>query len=220
MASFNQTQQQPMQSMQVSWKSLYIPVLPKDMLLDGEPLFDEASMKKYFEEKEKLGKVSRVDYVSKQMPNGTTKISAFIHFDYWYENACEFIHYITANEEVKLAGYKTRQFNCITSSSNRNVRRFFSVRINKTPIPEVKQPELNVHQLIASNQFMEKLIEEQKVKMAEMEAELAELKSKMSSSTDNVTVTNNIPGPFDEEKNTDNMAAYASLYLRETTLMY
>ena len=51
-----------------------------------------------------------------------------------------------------------------------------------------------------------------------MEAELAEFKSKMSSSTENVTVTNNIP--FDEEKNTDNMAAYASLYLRETTLMY
>lgn len=218
MASFNQTQQ-PMQSMQVSWKSLYIPFLPKDMLLDGEPLFDEASMKKYFEEKEKLGKVSRVDYVSKQMPNGSAKISAFIHFEFWYENACEFIHYITANEEVKLAGYKTRQFNCITSSSNRNVRRFFSVRINKTPIPEVKQPELNIHQLIASNQFMENLIEEQKAKMAEMEAELAELKSKMSSSsTDNVRVTNNIP--FDEDNKSEPMSMASNLYLRESTLMY
>jgi hypothetical protein len=190
MSSFNCST--PLQSIQVTWKSLYIPFLPKDMLLDGEPLFDEASMKKYFEETENLGKVSRVDYVSKPQPNGTTKVSAFIHFEYWFESACEFIKYITANEEVKLAG---NYFHCITSSSNRNVRRFFSVRINKTPIPEVKAPELNIHQLIASNQFMEKLIEEQKAKMEKMEAEIAELKSKIAS--DN-TINNIIP--FDDIK--------------------
>jgi len=178
MASFNETK--PLQSMEVSWKSLYIPVLPKDMLLDGEPLFDEGSMKKYFEEKEKLGKVSRVDYVSKPLPNGNTKISAFVHFDYWYENAKEFIHFITMNEEVKLCGYNKNYFHNITSSSNTNVRRFFSVRINKTPIPEVKAPELNIHQLIASNEFMEKLIEEQKAKIQQMEEEIANLKSKLN----------------------------------------
>ena len=207
MASFNQQQ---LSSIEVSWKSLYIPVLPKDMLLDGESLFDEASMKKYFEEKEQLGKVSRVDYVSKQQPNGTTKISAFIHFDYWYETAREFIDYITLNQEVKLRGYKSGQFVFITSSSNRNIQRFFSVRINKTPIPEVKEPELNVHQLIASNQFMEKLIEEQKAKMMEMEAEIAELKSKLSIETG-----------VDEMKNDTALDTVSPiLYLRESTLMY
>ena len=213
MASFNNVVSQPMQSMQVSWKSLYVPFLPKDMVLDGEPLFDEASMKKYFEEKEKLGKVSRVDYVSKPLPNGTTKISAFIHFEYWFESSREFIQYITSNEEVKLAGYNCNSFHCITSASNRNVRRFFSVRINKTPIPEVKTPELNIHQLIASNQFMEKLIEEQKLKMAEMEAEIAELKK------NSLRVSNNVP--FDEIK-TDcfDSSVTRNLYLRESTLMY
>jgi hypothetical protein len=217
MASFSQ---QPLQSMQVSWKSLYIPVLPKDMLLDGEPLFDEASMKKYFEEKEQLGKVSRVDYVSKPQPNGITKVSAFVHFEYWFESARQFIDYITLNQEVKLNGYNSRQFVCITSSSNRNVKRFFSVRINKTPIPEVKQPELNIHQLIASNQFMEKLIEEQKAKMMEMEAELTELKLKLSAEhlKNTLQITNNIP--FDEIKTDCSDTATNNLYLRESTLMY
>lgn len=205
MASFNQ---------QPSWKSLYIPFLPKDMVLDGEQLFDETSMKNYFEEKVKLGKVSRVDYVSKSQPNGTTKISAFVHFEYWFETSLEFINYITQNQEVKLSGYNSNKWYSITSSSNRNVSRFFSVRINKTPIPEVKAPELNIHQLIASNQFMEKLIEEQKAKLEQMEAEIAELKMKMDFKNE---ITTNIP--FDEVKN-DLYYSNANIFLRESTIMY
>ena len=185
------------------------------MLLDGEPLFDEASMKSYFEEKVQIGKVSRVDYVSKTQPNGTTKLSAFVHFEYWFETAVEFINYITKNQEVKFTGYNSNSWNSITSSSNRNVIRFFSVRINKTPIPEVKAPELNIHQLIASNQFMEKLIEEQKAKMEEMEAEIAQLKSKIVS---NVEIDNNIP--FEEVKTDLQDNTTSNLYLRESTLMY
>jgi hypothetical protein len=214
MASFN-CSSTPLQNNQPSWKSLYIPFLPKDMLLDGEPLFDEASMKSYFEEKVQIGKVSRVDYVSKTQPNGTTKLSAFVHFEYWFETAVEFIDYITKNQEVKFTGYNSNSWNSITSSSNRNVIRFFSVRINKTPIPEVKAPELNIHQLIASNQFMEKLIEEQKAKMEEMEAEIAQLKSKVVS---NVEIDNNIP--FEEVKTDLQDNTTSNLYLRESTLMY
>jgi hypothetical protein len=209
MASFN-CSSTPLQNNQPSWKSLYIPFLPKDMLLDGEPLFDEASMKSYFEEKVQIGKVSRVDYVSKTQPNGTTKLSAFVHFEYWFETAVEFINYITENQEVKFTGYNSNSWNSITSSSNRNVIRFFSVRINKTPIPEVKAPELNIHQLIASNQFMEKLIEEQKAKMEEMEAEIAQLKSKIGS---NVEIDNNIP--FEEVKTDLQDNTTTNLYLRE-----
>jgi len=214
MASFN-CSSTPLQNNQPSWKSLYIPFLPKDMLLDGEPLFDEASMKNYFEEKVQIGKVSRVDYVSKSQPNGTTKLSAFVHFEYWFETAVEFIDYITKNQEVKFTGYNSNNWNSITSSSNRNVIRFFSVRINKTPIPEVKAPELNIHQLIASNQFMEKLIEEQKAKMEEMEAEIAELKSKIISNNE---IDNNIP--FEEVKTDLQDNTTTNLYLRESTLMY
>ena len=214
MASVNYSST-PLQNNQPTWKSLYIPFLPKDMLLDGESLFDEASMKTYFEEKVKLGKVSRVDYVSKSQPNGTTKLSAFVHFEFWFETAVEFINYITENQEVKFTGYNSNTWNSIRSSSNRNVIRFFSVKINKTPIPEVKAPELNIHQLIASNQFMEKLIEEQKAKMEEMEAEIAQLKSKIVSNNE---IENNIH--FEEVKTDLQDNTTSNLYLRESTLMY
>jgi phage I-like protein len=57
--------------------------------------------------------------------------------------------------------------------------RFISVKINKTPIPEVKMPELNVSQLVASNKLMEDLIETQNKQMEEMEAEILALKEEI-----------------------------------------
>jgi hypothetical protein len=48
-----------------------------------------------------------------------------------------------------------------------------SVRINKTPIPTVNVPEVNVHQLVSSNKFMENLIELQKQRIAELETQLS-----------------------------------------------
>jgi hypothetical protein len=57
----------------------------------------------------------------------------------------------------------------------------------------VKVPELNIHQLIDSNKFMENLIEEQKLKIAQMEAEMNELKNKLNvagaSNHDSATMT-------------------------------
>ena len=161
----------PLTSIEVTWKSLYIPVLPKDMILDGKELFDEASMKEFFENKCLLGKVERVDYVSKS----DYVVSVFVHFEYWFENSRHFIQMMSREKsEYKLTGYFTSNghFHEIVSKNNIRTSRYISVRINKTPIPSVQVPELNIHQLVASNKFMENLIEEQKVKMEQMQAEI------------------------------------------------
>ena len=162
----------PLTNLNVSFKSLYIPVLPKDMSLDGEHLFDEASLRSYFEEKIQLGKVNRIDYVEKKLPNNGTNISAFVHFDMWYETAKNMLYELKEDSEIRLHGYWTpnrRQYINIRSTNNIVLHRYISVRINRTPIPDVKVPELNIHQLIASNKFMENLIEEQKIKMEALE---------------------------------------------------
>jgi hypothetical protein len=170
----------PLTKLNVQFKSLYIPVLPKDMSLDGEHLFDEASLKNYFEEKVQLGKVNRIDYVEKKLPNNGTNISAFVHFDIWYETAENMLYDLKEESEIRLNGYwrpNRSQYINIRSINNVALQRYFAVRINKTPIPEVKVPELNIHQLIASNKFMENLIEEQKIKMEAMEEKIRILTS-------------------------------------------
>jgi hypothetical protein len=162
---------QPLTSMDVKWKSLYVPFLPKDLMIDGEHLFDENSMRKFFDN-EMIGKVSRVDYVNKE-----GKVSAFIHFEHFYETASNFVEKLTREEEFRFNGYHLESNPCkyfpIVSCNNSQINRFMSVRINKTPIPTVNLPEVNVHQLVSSNKFMENLIELQKQRIAELETQLS-----------------------------------------------
>jgi hypothetical protein len=150
-----------------SMNSLYVPVLPTDMVLQGKQLFNEESIKEFFD-KINWGKVSRVDYVSKPIANNNTRVSVFIHFEELYSNGNLHMSCLADGEiqEVKIDGYDdgyNRHF--IYSANNPHLKRYFAVRINKTPIKEVKVPDLNIHQLIASNEFMEKLLEEQQIKL-------------------------------------------------------
>lgn len=163
--------------------SLYIPVLPSDMSINGKPLFDEASLMDYFDKNLNIGIVKRVDYVSKILENKKTRVSAFIHFEQFYECAGMLLQKILNGEDLRFDSFINKFDNrvCqITSTANSRTNRFFIAKMNKTPIPEVSIPEPNVSQLIANNKFMEKLIEEQKLKIAEMEEEIILLKNNVS----------------------------------------
>jgi len=177
--------------------SFYIPVLPTDMVLNNKPLFDEDSMKEFFETKKKIGKVSRIDYISKMGKNNNKIVSAFVHFEEMYDNNCIYFGKLLTDlkqgilAEIQVGGYHDEHYyHRITSTINTRINRYFSIRLNKRPIQEVKVPELNIHQLIDSNKFMENLIEEQKLKIAQMEAEMNELKNKLNALTDNTPATN------------------------------
>ena len=165
-------------------QSLYVPVLPTDMVLQGKQLFNEESIKEFFDIIN-WGKVSRVDYVSKPIANNNNRVSVFIHFEELYSNGNLQMSCLADGEiqEVKIDGYNdgyNRHF--IYSANNPRLKRYFAVRINKTPIKEVKVPDLNIHQLIASNEFMEKIIEEQKARIAALELELSNYKSTLNES--------------------------------------
>ena len=170
--------------------SFYIPVLPTDMVLNNKPLFDEDSMKEFFETKKKIGKVSRIDYISKMGKNNNKIVSAFVHFEEMYDNNCIYFGKFLTDlkqgmiPEIQVGGYHEEPYyHRITSTTNTRINRYFSIRLNKRPIQEVKVPDLNIHQLIDSNKFMENLIEEQKLKIAQMEAEMNELKNKLNAVT-------------------------------------
>ena len=61
--------------------------------------------------------------------------------------------------------------------------RFISVKINKTPIKEIIEVPKNVHQLVNDKLLMEKLIEEQKQRIEELENELSLYRSQVEIQT-------------------------------------
>lgn len=163
-----------------AWTSLYVPFVPKDLELDGVLMNTEDAMKDYFEDKLRLGKVSRVDLVTKESKNDPSTISAFIHFENWYETGKSLREQLDANGEYKFIGYYDGRYgHDFQSSKNKYTKRFLNVKINKTPIPEVVEVPKNMHQIVNNYGLMEKLIEEQKQKIEELEKELEMYRAKV-----------------------------------------
>lgn len=164
-----------------TWTSLYLPFIPKDLELDGVPMISEEPMKQYFENLLQLGKVSRIDFITKESKHDPSALSAFIHFENWYESGESLRQALDDLGEYKLFGYSYydgRYGNDFKSSKNQHMKRFITVKINKTPIPEVPEVPKNMHQIVNNYGLMEKLIEEQKQKIEELEKELEKYRPK------------------------------------------
>lgn len=172
------------------WKSLYIPYLPKDLVLDGIAMNTEDALKNYFENHMLIGKVSRVDFVTKQSKIDPTAQAAFVHFENWtIDHGKQFRSFIEEKQEIKLNGYYNHQkhrYMYFESNLNKHIHRFITVKINKTPIPEVTEVPKNIHQIINNNILMEKYIEELKQKIEELEKENNMLKEKNNAVVESV----------------------------------
>jgi hypothetical protein len=151
-----------------AWTSLYIPVVPADLVIPGE--LKRADMRdrlaNFFEFQLRIGKVSRVDLMSRTKPDDEKEnkiLCAYIHFDHWYDNSATTIlrGNIDGQGEFRCNGF----YDGIKFTKFEN-RRFITLKVNHKPLPEVKDPELNVHQLAAAN---EKLT----ARVAELEALLS-----------------------------------------------
>lgn len=162
------------------WKSIYIPVIPNDLTIDGNLMTDEKTLRDYFENKAKYGVVDRIDFVCRQNgpESNIMKTSAFIHFNTIYENQSNLGRFM----EIERGDYKTNGYSVdskyrffVRASSHVKGIPFISIKVNYKPLPTVTET-MNVHQLVAV-----KIELENKVK--EMELEIAELKAKLAQST-------------------------------------
>ena len=178
------------------WNSLYIPILPKDLMLDGIELNNEHTLKTYIENKLYLGKVSRIDFITKSSKYDEQAKAAFIHFEYWSDFSNDFRNYMERNGECKLKGYDFsksfrndmerngeyndgNEYGEFVSSKNPNIKRFITIKINKTPIPEAVEVPKNIHQILNNYALMEKMIEEQKQRIEELESEVTGLRNEI-----------------------------------------
>lgn len=168
------------------WKSVYIPILPSNMYVNN-PIdnsyhtFQPRNLKSLLENELRLGKVQRVDFIDRELEDGQTAKSAFIHFEYWYNNNnAKFLRdKLNTSGQFKQKGFydgsNTHRF-MVRNDNGDKVPGYFVFKINHKPIPEVEETELNMSQLVAANKVLEEKMSERDELIEKLQAELAELR--------------------------------------------
>lgn len=152
------------------WMSLYIPVVPSDLSIGGLLMNNEMAFQYYFENMLPMGKVSRVDFITRVGEHSVT--SAFVHFSAWFESS-----YVSQDMRSKLetdgtvrmdGGVGPAGYAGFVSSSDPEKARFINIKINKAPIQRVVEIPKNIHQIINNYGLMEGVISEQHERLVEL----------------------------------------------------
>jgi len=204
------------------WNSVYIPFLPKDLMLEGIELNNEETLKTYVETKLFLGKVSRIDFINKQTKTDEKAQSAFIHFEYWNTTSIAFRNFLEKYGECKIKGCTIdgNDYSEFVSSKNPNIKRFVTFKINKTPIQEVKEAPKNIHQIVNNYSLMEKLIDEQKQIIEEQNQKIEFLQYLLDNQNKQVTMDEYFKGKNEIDIITTNDIEPNMFIRRESTMLY
>ena len=169
--------------MSTSWMSLYVPVVPRDLRIGDLVMDNEMAFQHYFEYMLPMGKVSRVDFVSKPNREGDGMVtSAFVHFSSWFDQSPTYQDIramLERDDEVRLSGGASSFDGSLlefVSTANPTRRRFITVKINKAPVKRAAEIPKNIHQIINNYGLMEGAIEEQNERIAELTALVGRLR--------------------------------------------
>ena len=165
------------------WTSIYIPVLSDRLVLknhnDAIHRFQPKFLRDFLEKLLRIGKVRRIDYVDRDIPNSSTPVkAAFVHFEYWYETqtARNLRQKLNTYGQFRQKGYMYKGKRCnfyhhsgdITDPARPG---YFDIRINHKPIEET-ECDWNIHQLYAENQRLEEEMSTIQDANQEMQAQL------------------------------------------------
>ena len=165
------------------WKSIYIPFVSSNMLVgtpEGSTTRLIPVLKDYMENTMRLGKISRVDFVDRELDNGNRGKALFVHFEHWYDNEYtkNFRNMLDTAGHYRFKGdYRDNVF-CKVYALNEDgdkVPGYIVFKINHKPIPEVEN-EVNVHQLSAANVFLTEELEKKTKEVEELQKELEKYK--------------------------------------------
>lgn len=163
--------------------SLYVPVVPHDLCIGGIVMDNEMAFQHYFEYMLPMGKVSRVDFVSKAARDGEHKVtSAFVHFSGWFDQSQVYqdvSSMLERDDEVRLAGGASSFDGSpvdFVSASNPSRKRFIVIKINKAPVKRAAEIPKNIHQILNNYGLMEGLIADQNERIEELSALVARLR--------------------------------------------
>jgi len=153
------------------WTSMYIPVLSDKLLLmnhhDIVHKFQPKYLRDFLEKIIRIGKIRRIDFVDRDIPNSSTPVkAAFVHFEYWYDTttARNLRNKLETYGQFRQKGYIYKGKRCsfyLQNDTQESKPAFFDIRINHKPIQEA-ECDRNVHQLYAENLLLEKELAEKK----------------------------------------------------------
>lgn len=153
------------------WTSIYIPVLSDKLLLmnhnDLVHKFQPKYLRDFLEKILRIGKIRRIDFVDRDIPNSSTPVkAAFVHFEYWYDTttARNLRNKLETYGQFRQKGYIYKGKRCsfyLQNDTQESKPAFFDIRINHKPIQEA-ECDRNVHQLYAENLLLEKELAEKK----------------------------------------------------------
>jgi hypothetical protein len=161
-------------------KSLYIPLLPKDLVMPtGNHLYEESVLRDFFERIIFVGKVARIDYVTKATKVDSHAIAVFIHFEHWNRSPDmdKIIEMMNEDGEATFHGYwdHLRGYSVPFVSSFNGKKRFFKVKVNRSPIPAVVDVPTNMTQIVHDNSTMRSILQEKDARIVELEEEVKRL---------------------------------------------
>lgn len=166
-----------------SWMSLYVPVVPRDLRIGELVMDNEMAFQHYFEYMLPIGKVSRVDFVSKPSREGDGAVtSAFVHFSSWFDQSSTYqdvSSMLECDGEVRLSGGASSFDGSLldfVSAANPSRKRFINIKINKAPVKRAAEIPKNIHQIINNYGLMEAAIEEQNERITELTALVGRLR--------------------------------------------
>ena len=202
------------------WTSIYIPVLSDKLVLknhnDVINKFQPKFLRDFLEKVLRIGKVRRIDYVDRDIPNSSTPVkAAFVHFEYWYETqtARNLREKLNTYGQFRQKGYmyKGKRCNFYQYCGDTDPARpgYFDIRINHKPIEET-ECDWNIHQLYAENKRLEEemsmvqdvnqqiqqTLEVQQGFIAEMQTEINYYRSMYSMPTEPIADTYQQPRPM------------------------
>tara|TARA_E500000331_G_scaffold242281_1_gene232643 strand:- start:7330 stop:8223 length:894 start_codon:yes stop_codon:yes gene_type:complete len=150
-----------------AWTSIYIPVLSDKLVLQNHNdmihKFQPKFLRDFLEKVLRIGKVRRIDYVDRDIPNSSTPVKgAFVHFEYWYDTqtARNLREKLNTYGQFRQKGYMYKGKRCNFFQHSGDITDparpgYFDIRINHKPIEET-ECDWNIHQLYAENQRLEK----------------------------------------------------------------
>lgn len=192
---------------EVNWSSLYIPFLPENLRLSGQ-ILDANELSYLIDHHLGLGRVKRIDFIDRAVPAGAPAAkSAFVHFDYWYDNydARSFRATMLSKGAIQLYGYnmigQDNRFALLQDGQFSREPQYITLKINRAPIPDAPEAEtLNVHQLAVAKRALEQQLAMLSETVRQLEAQLTEahvqhendLKIIRNLETDNATLCSHL----------------------------
>tara|TARA_Y100000992_G_scaffold302570_1_gene277414 strand:- start:22167 stop:22835 length:669 start_codon:yes stop_codon:yes gene_type:complete len=153
--------------------SLYVPVIPPSLYFtSSETIKDEDNksrrfqpkfLKYYIENSMRIGKVRRIDFATREVPQYTTpQVCAFIHFDCFYDNDTTKSMLTSLDTEGKYRSYGFETDDGYVKLGGQHSNPHLLFKINHKPIDSPKEYERNIEQVMAENKLLiEKLQEKE-----------------------------------------------------------